>query len=112
MLKKILITASLIFIGVNITAQEIDSKKNINKVHKQYKKELKLTKIQSKNFKLILSQQNPKLNKLIDNKAPKIKINKQIKIESLEIFKILTRKQFSKYKELKKVLEEYKKYRK
>ena len=49
---------------------------------------------------------------LINTKATRVKINKLIKLEVLEIFNILTREQFSMYKTLKKVLEENKKFRK
>jgi hypothetical protein len=77
----------LFFFTKNNYGQEIDSKKHINQIHKTYKKELSLNKEQSKKIKQILLQYNPEIN-------------------------ILTIEQFSRYKTLKKVLEENKKFRK
>ena len=102
----------LFFFTKNNYGQEIDSRKHINKIHKTYKKELSLNKEQSKKIKQILLQYNPEIKKLINTKATRVKINKLIKLEVLEIFNILTREQFSRYKTLKKVLEENKKFRK
>ena len=102
----------LFFFIKNSYGQEIDSKKHINKIHETYEKELGLSKEQSKKIKQILLQYNPEIKKLINTKATRIEINKLIKLEVLEIFNILTREQFSMYKDFKKVLEENKKFRK
>ena len=102
----------LFFFTKNNYGQEIDSKKHINQIHKTYKKELSLNKEQSKKIKQILLQYNPEIKKLIDTKATRVEINKLVKLESLEIFKTLSREQFTEYKKLKKVLETNKRYRK
>ena len=109
MCKKNILFLFLIFFCVNNNyAQEIDSKKHVSKIHKIYEKELDLNKSQSKVFKKILSKYNPKLRKVIDSKASKSEYNKLIKLEVLEIFDLLTREQFKKYKNLKKNIEKNK----
>ena len=110
--KNLLLIFLLFFFTKNNYGQEIDSRKHINHIHKTYEKELSLNKEQSKKIKQILLQYNPEIKKLINTKATRVKINKLIKLEVLEIFNILTREQFSMYKTLKKVLEENKKFRK
>jgi len=105
MCKKILFLFLIFFCVNNNYAQEIDSKKHVTKIHKIYEKKLDLNKSQSKVFKKILSNYNPKLRKAIDTKASKSEFNKLIKLEVLEIFDLLTREQFKKYKNLKKNIE-------
>ena len=56
-------------------------------------------------FKKILSKYNPKLRKVIDSKVSKSEFNKLIKLEVLEVYDLLTRQQFKKYKNLKKNIE-------
>lgn len=113
MLKKNIIIFIFIFFSIYKNyAQKIDSKKHINKIHKLYENELNLNTIQSKKFKNILLKYNPIIKKLIDIKSNDIEINKQTKLESLEIYDIINREQFSKYKKIKQSIEEYKKYRK
>ena len=92
--------------------QENNSKKHINKIHKVYKQKLILNKKQSKKIKEILWKYNSKIKDLIDSEATKIKINQLTKEETLEIYNILSREQFTEYKKLKKDIEEYKRYRK
>ena len=92
-------------------AQSTYHKKKITTVLKKYQKELNLSKEQSKKIKTILLTYNPKITKLINSKASSFEINKLVKLESLEIFKILSREQFTGYKKLKKVLETNKRYR-
>ena len=105
MCKKILFLFLIFFSVNNNYAQEIDSKKHITKVQKIYEKELDLNKSQSKLFKKILSKYNPKLRKVIDSKVSKSEFNKLIKLEVLEVYDLLTREQFKKYKNLKKNIE-------
>jgi hypothetical protein len=113
MCKKNILFLFLIFFCVNNNyAQEIDSKKHVSKIHKIYEKELYLNKSQSKVFKKVLSKYNPKLKKLIDTKASRAEINKLTKLEVLEIYDLLTSEQFKKYKEVRKLLEKNKHYRK
>lgn len=102
----------IFFITNRNYAQRIDSKKHIYKIHKAYENELNLNAIQSRKFKDILLKYNSILKKLIDKKYADIEINKQIKLESLEIYDIVDREQFAKYKKLKRVIEAYKRYRK
>ena len=99
----------LCFQGSNY-AQNIHPKKKIITLLKEYQKELNLSKEQSKKIKTILLTYNPEITKLINSKASSFEINKLVKLESLEIFKILSREQFTKYKKLKKVLETNKRY--
>lgn len=93
-----------------VSAQEMDTKKFINKVHKQYVQKLELTPKQSVDFKKILNKYNPEIKKLIDEKVKNSEINKRLKLNDLAIYKILTSVQFAKYKELKSKLEPLKKY--
>ena len=113
MLKRILLFVILFFslLGSNY-GQNINSEKKINTVLKKYQKELNLSKEQSKKIKTILLTYNPEITKLINSKASSFEINKLVKLESLEIFKILSREQYTNYKKLKKVLETNKRYRK
>ena len=104
MCKKILFLFLVFFCVNNNYAQEIDSKKHVTKIHKIYEKELDLNKSQSKVFKKVLSKYNPKLKKLIDTKASKSEFNKLTKLEVLEVYDLLTREQFKKYKEVKKII--------
>ncbi len=112
MCKKILFLFLIFFCVNNNYAQEIDSKKHINKIHKVYEQKLILNKKQSKKIKEILWKYNPKIKDLIDDEATKIEINQLTKVETLEIYNILSREQFTEYKKLKKDIEEYKRYRK
>ena len=112
MCKKILFLFLIFFCVNNNYAQEIDSKKHINKIHKIYEQKLILNKKQSKKIKEILWKYNSKIKDLIDSEATKIEINQLTKVETLEIYNILSRKQFTEYKKLKKDIEEYKRYRK
>mgnify|MGYP001567383252 FL=1 len=113
MIKKLILFMFFLFFFVNNNkAQEIDSRKHINKIHKIYEQKLILNKKQSKKIKEILWKYNSKIKDLIDSEATKIEINQLTKVETLEIYNILSRKQFTEYKKLKKDIEEYKRYRK
>jgi|SaaInlStandDraft_1057018.scaffolds.fasta_scaffold77775_1 hypothetical protein len=111
--KKLIFFLMLLFFFVKSNySQEINSKKHINKIHKVYEQKLILNKKQSKKIKEILWKYNSKIKDLIDSEATKIKINQLTKEETLEIYNILSREQFTEYKKLKKDIEEYKRYRK
>ena len=113
MIKKLILFMFFLFFFVNNNkAQEINSRKHINKIHKIYEQKLILNKKQSKKIKEILWKYNSKIKDLIDSEATKIKINQLTKEETLEIYNILSREQFTEYKKLKKDIEEYKRYRK
>ncbi|MEQ6122608.1 hypothetical protein AAON49_00215 [Pseudotenacibaculum sp. MALMAid0570] len=100
-----------LFVWTSIYAQEIDDKKYINKIHKEYVEKLGLNNNQTKGFKSILKKHNAILKTLLEQKKDTREINKQIKLLDLEVYKILTREQFSEYKRIKLQLEDYKKYR-
>ena len=102
----------LVFFAKSNYSQEIDSRKHINKIHKVYEQKLVLNKKQSKEIKEILWKYNSKIKDLIDVEATKTEINQLTKEETLEIYNILSRKQFTEYKKLRKDIEEYKRYRK
>lgn len=111
MIRKLLTpVAFLLLFSLSSYAQEIDSRKYINKVHKNYIEKLELTESQSKKFKSILKKFNPILKELLEQKSNKVEINKQIKLMDLEVYGILNQKQFSDYKRVKLELESYKKY--
>jgi len=112
MIRKLLTPiAFLLLFSMSIQAQEIDSRKHINKAHKAYTEQLQLNQAQSKEFKTILKKFNPILKKLIDQKSDDSEFNKQVKLMDLEVYKILSQKQFSDYKKIKIELESFKKYR-
>jgi polyhydroxyalkanoate synthesis regulator phasin len=108
-LKSLLFIA--LFLSLNIYSQEIDSKKFINKIHKEYVEKLELNTKQSTDFKKVLKKYNSEIKKLIAKKSKTSEINKMIKLNDLAIYKILTRVQFAQYKTLKSKLEPLKKYR-
>ena len=109
--RLIVSLVTLLFFSIGLHAQKFDSKKFINAIHKKYEVTLKLNKKQSIAFKNVLKTYNPQIKKLISNKASTREFNKKIKLHDLEIYKILTAKQFANYKKIKIDLEEYKKYK-
>jgi len=112
MLKKLILSLFFIlFISISGYSQDIDSKKHINKIHKEYVEKLNLDKKQSIDFKKILKKYNPLLKKNIALKKKFNDLNEIIKLNDLEVYNILNQSQFAKYKELKLTLEPLKKYR-
>ena len=101
----------LLFISLNVYSQKMDSKRFINKIHKEYVEKLELNDKQSTAFKNILKKYNPEIKKLIDKKSKNTEINRMIKLSNSEIHQILTPIQLTKYNELKLKLEPLKKYR-
>lgn len=111
MMRKLLTPiAFLLLFSLGLHAQEIDSRKYINQIHKDYTEKLQLDASQSKKFKAVLKKHNPILKELLDKKSDKTQINKQIKLMDLEVFNILNKKQFADYKRIKPELESFKKY--
>tara|TARA_R110000787_G_scaffold124838_1_gene235882 strand:- start:1530 stop:1829 length:300 start_codon:yes stop_codon:yes gene_type:complete len=96
---------------MNLYSQEIDSRKFINKIHKEYVEKLELNTKQNISLKKVLKKYNLEIKKLIDKGSENVEINKKIKLNDLAVYKILSQVQFAKYKELKSKLEPLKKYR-
>lgn len=111
MMKRFLPFLLLLLFSFFAHSQEFDNKKHINKVHKEYVNKLKLDATQSKKFKTILKKYNPILKDLFDKKSSKNEVNSQIKLMDLEVYKLLSKEQFSKYKKVKLELESFKKYK-
>jgi len=119
MLKKNILVLLLIFstcsfaqLKIDYSKNAISSKRYINKVVKLYQKELLLSKQQKGLFKIILQDINPIFEKelkktTINNR----KLNKIYKQYGLRVFKILSKKQFKKFKIISPQIEPYKKYR-
>ena len=100
MIKKFFPFLLLLLFSLISHSQEFDSKKHINKVHKEYVEKLKLDATQSKKFKKILKKHNPILKDLFDNKSSKKEINNQIKLMDLEVYQLVSKEQFSNIKRL------------
>lgn len=110
MTRKLATIIFLLFFSFSIQGQEVDSRKHINKVHKEYVSKLKLDSNQSKEFKSILKKYNPIIKDLIDKKSSKQEINNQIKLLDLAVYKLVNKEQFAEYKKIKLKLESFKKY--
>lgn len=93
-----------------LTAQNTSSKEHIATINSAYSKALSLTEKQSQEFKTILIKYNKQLS-LLDSQENKQKYNKVLKLQDLEIYSLLTKEQFSKYKAIKTNIEPYKKYK-
>lgn len=89
----------------------MNSRKHINKVHKEYVKKLKLDTKQSDDFKNILKIYNPKIQELINQKSSHHKINRMIKTSIMEIYKVLKPEQFPIFNKIRLQVEPLKKYR-
>ena len=112
MIRKLLTPIALVLLfTLSIHAQEIDSKKHINKVLKTYTEKLQLTQEQAKTFKEILKKHNPILKDLIDQKSEDTAINKQLKLMDIEVYKVLTKEQLKDYPKVRLELESFKRYR-
>jgi len=113
-MKKSLLIVSLLFIIPTLFSQEISRKKELIEIVNSYTKELQLNTSQKRKFKKVIfkydSQFQNFLKENIDNDNNKYHFNKLLKEEVLEIYDFLTKKQFSKYKKLKKLLEPKKTY--
>jgi len=112
MIQKFFITTiALLFISLGISAQKIDSKKYINRVHKEYVEKLQLNQDQNKKLKDILKEYNPKIQQLIKKKRSNTEINRMIKLSIGEIYGILKPEQVKKFNQIRKDVEPLKKYR-
>ncbi len=107
------ITIVLLLLGSSVFAQDYTKKKYIDSICKKYQKELNLSVNQNKEFYQILIKTNDKLAKIIisDKRGRGFKINKIVKSQDLEVFALVSRLQFDKYKKVKKIIESHKKYR-
>lgn len=111
MTRKLFTPIAFLFLfSLSIHAQEIDSRKHINQVHKTYTEKLQLNKDQISKFRGVLKKHNSILKELIDQKSDKKEINKQLKLMDLDVYKILDSRQFSLYKKVKLELEPFKRY--
>ena len=102
---KKLVLALFILSAFVLNAQDVVNSK---KLLTQYEEVLDLTEEQASKFTLILEKHNVGLYKNdIDSKT----FNKLNKLRDLEFYKIMTKEQFSIYKEAKKEIEPQLKYR-
>lgn len=108
---KQLLFIFLFISSASIYAQKIDSEKYIRRVHNEYIENLKMNDSQSKSFKKILEEYNPKINKLIDDKANNEDINRMIKISIGKIYKVLNSDQRKLFRKIKDRIEPKKKYK-
>jgi ABC-type transporter MlaC component len=112
MIRKFLLTILLCFsISSYLWSQKIDSKKYINKVQKEYTKQLQLDENQSKKIKQILEEYNAKIQKLIDEKSSNENFNRMVKMSIGDIYSILNREQHAVFFKIKFKVEPLKKYR-
>ena len=96
----------------NIFSQNFPSDKELNKINKRYIKEINLSKETSKKFKEILFLYNKKLVNLDSTtKNYNNEVNKIVKLFDLEVFKLLSKSDFEKFKKIKIIIEPHKKYR-
>lgn len=113
MKKATIITLLLLFMkSFNVFSQKIDSEKYLHTTFYAYKKELKLSPYKEKSFKNILKKYNTILENLADQEKNKNQIfNKTVKLQDLEVYKLLSRDQFEIYKRIKPIIEPNKKYK-
>lgn len=113
MKKYITLTFLLLFIGAfGVSAQQLGSDKYLQETFAAYNKELKLTPEKAQNFKNILKKYNGIISDLTTQKKDdNLTFNKTVKLQDLEIFKILNSEQFEIYKKAKALIEPTKKYR-
>ena len=96
---------------IQINGQEYASKNYINKINQSYTSALDLTKKESKEFREILLKFNQRLYEIDIAVSNSQLFNKILKLQTIEIFHLLTSEQFKKYKKLVFELEPYKKYK-
>lgn len=113
-MKKITTLTLLLLLlgGFNLSAQQLSSKKYLNDTFTAYNKELQLSPEKAKKFKDILKRYNAKIAVLVDAKdsSPQ-SFNKLVKLQDIEIFKLLDGTEFTRYKKEKAIIEPAKKYR-
>lgn len=113
-MKKITTLALLLILlgSFNLSAQRLSSKKYLDDTFTAYNKELQLSPEKAKNFKDILKRYNTKIAILVETKnySPQ-SFNKLVKLQDIEIFKLLDGIEFTLYKKEKVLVEPRKKYR-
>ena len=109
--KFLTLSIVLVMTITSVLAQKIDRKKYINKVHKEYVKQLQLDEDQSAKLKVILQEYNPKIQKLIDEKSSNVDFNRMVKMSIGEVYGILNKKQHAIYFKIRFEVEPLKKYR-
>lgn len=111
-MKKLFVLIVILSLVVcNVNSQEYSSKKHINKINKMYSKKLHLTKIQSEKFKKVLLVYNKKLEEVRSGENNKKIFNKLLKLQTIEIFNLVSSEQYALYKKILFELEPYKKYK-
>ncbi|MDT7833558.1 hypothetical protein RQM59_14345 [Flavobacteriaceae bacterium S356] len=113
-MKKITTLALLLILlgSFNLSAQRLSSKKYLNNTFTAYNKELQLSPEKATKFKDILKRYNAKIATLVDAKKDNPQsFNKLVKLQDIEIFKLLDGPQFTIYKKEKAIIEPAKKYR-
>lgn len=102
---KMFILTILAFLSISLNAQDEMSTKGLVS---QYKIKLDLTKEQTSSLVLIIENFSKKIHsKNLDNKE----FNKTNKLRDLEIYKLLSKEQFEKYKKAKLEIEPTLKFR-
>lgn len=102
--KNLFILLACLVISSYSYSQEV----NVQEVLNGYQKELKLDDDQKNQFLAILEKYTPQFAKKEINFKD---YNRLLKLETLEIYDILSREQFGIYKKLKESIEPSKKYR-
>lgn len=110
MKKMFFMILLIVFSGINTLSAQDNDKKTIAEVTKSYTKELNLSKAQARKFKKVLKSYSTAFN------TSKVKnddkgFNEVLKEETLEIYKLLTKEQFKKYKAIKARIEPNKVFR-
>lgn len=95
----------IVFWSISLCAQDMLS---VKKLIEQYEVKLDLTKEQASNLDLILENYNAILYK---KDLDKKEFNKTNKLRDLDIYKMLTKSQFEKYKKVKLEIEPTLKFR-
>jgi hypothetical protein len=111
-MKKVflLIISLMFFTSSHLQAQDIVPKTSIKAVVKLYTTSLDLSKKQRKQFQKILKKYQAYF--VTDgSREQDQQYNKYLKLETLEIFEILSQEQFKLYKEAKKTIEPTKSFK-
>lgn len=97
----------MLLFAFKVNAQEHSSKKYINEISQMYSTKLDLTKSQSKKIKKFLRKYNILLEEIDDRKT----FNKIVKMQTLEISKLVSKEQYTKFKKVILELEPFKNYK-
>lgn len=108
MKKTPILIAFLLLIGNTIYSQDYSDKKHIEQINKEYTKKLQLTADESNEFEKILLKYNHQLK---DAEQDKKLFNKILKAQTIAVFNLVSKEQYTHYKKLTLELEPYKKFR-